>query len=60
MPQVETHPTLLALSARALETGDYYKSLGKLSVANEFYNLLPLIADVRKAWAAKENERVCD
>lgn len=60
MPQVETHPTLLALTNQALQMGDYYKSLGKKAVANEFYNLLPLIADVKKAWAAKENERACD
>ena len=33
----------------ALTQGDRYNALGRKSVANSFYNLLPMLAEVRKA-----------
>lgn len=33
----------------ALTQGDRYSALGRKSVANSFYNLLPMLAEVRKA-----------
>lgn len=35
----------------ALCEGDRYSALGRRAVANSFYNLLPLLAEVRKAMA---------
>ncbi|WP_363800257.1 hypothetical protein ABU614_09300 [Lysobacter firmicutimachus] len=36
----------------ALCEGDRYSALGRRAVANSFYNLLPLLAEVRKAMGA--------
>ncbi|MFQ6309071.1 hypothetical protein [Lysobacter capsici] len=33
----------------ALTQGDRYSALGRKSVANAFYNILPMLAEVRKA-----------
>lgn len=33
----------------ALSEGDRYSALGRKAVANSFYNLLPMLAEVRKA-----------
>lgn len=33
----------------ALTQGDRYSALGRKSVANSFYNILPMLAEVRKA-----------
>ncbi|MGH8079716.1 MAG: hypothetical protein ACREP7_04000 [Lysobacter sp.] len=43
----------------ALSEGDRYTALGRKAVANSFYNLLPMLADVRKA-IADEPEAVSD
>lgn len=39
----------LALTAAVVATGDRYHGRGRKAVANDFYNLLALVADVRKA-----------
>lgn len=48
--------------AQVLEQGDRYAAMGRKAVANNFYNLLPLIAKVRSAWPVEteENEHGCD
>lgn len=33
----------------ALHEGDRYTALGRKAVANSFYNLLPMLAEIRKA-----------
>lgn len=33
----------------ALSEGDRYTALGRKAVANSFYNLLPMLAEIRKA-----------
>jgi hypothetical protein len=37
----------------ALSEGDRYTAQGRKAVANSFYNLLPMLADVRKAIVAE-------
>ena len=43
----------------ALTQGDRYSALGRKSVANSFYNILPMLAEVRKAML-DEGESVTD
>lgn len=43
----------------ALTQGDRYSALGRKSVANSFYNILPMLAEVRKAML-EEGESVVD
>lgn len=59
---MQTDPSIHALMAAVLEQGDRYAAMGRKAVANNFYNLLPLIAKVRSAWPVEteENERGCD
>lgn len=52
MNGAQTRRAMQALHAAtwfALCQGDRYSALGRKSVANSFYNLLPMLAEVRKA-----------
>lgn len=44
----------------ALCEGDRYTAQGRKAVANSFYNLLPMLADVRKAIIAEPEAELAD
>lgn len=44
----------------ALREGDRYTALGRKAVANSFYSLLPMLAEIRKAIAEHVAEHVVE
>lgn len=44
----------------ALSEGDRYTALGRKAVANSFYNLLPMLAEIRKAIVEDEAPQAND
>lgn len=51
---------LHAVTWFALCEGDRYTAQGRKAVANSFYNLLPMLADVRKAIVAEPEAEPAD
>lgn len=53
---MQADPSIHALMAEVVRQGDRYTAMGRKAVANNFYNLLPLIAKVRSAQRVKTEE----